>query len=102
MPFYLSIKPQVIEVKIPDYQYEKMHEAEAKADEILKTVPGLHFIGVFFTDENTPPRLITNLIQRGYKLYSWTQYKYFDRFNKISSFFVLNGDHYIKLKPNKF
>jgi len=101
MPFFLSIKPQNTEVILPEHNFEKMHEAEAVAHNILNDCKGLHFVAVIFHDEHTPPRLITNLIQRGFKLYSWTQFKYFDRMNKISAFFVLNGEHYIKLKPNK-
>lgn len=99
MPFYLSLKPQNTEIKLPVNNFDKIHEAEQKADEILQNCKGLHFVGIFFYDENTPPRLITNLIQKGYKLYTWTQYKLFDRTNRILSFFVLNGEHYIKLKP---
>lgn len=101
MPFYLSLKPQKTEIQLPEYEFEKMYDAENKGYEILQNCKGLHFVGIFFKDENTPSRLITNLIQKGYKLYSWTQYKYFDKFNKIDNFFVLNGDHYIKLKPFK-
>ena len=99
MPFYLSLKPQNTEIKLQENNFDKMHDAERKADEILYNCPGLHFVAVFFYDEHTPPRLITNLIQRGFKLYSWTQFKMFDRTGRISSYFVLNGEHYIKLKP---
>lgn len=102
MPFYLSLKPQNTEVVLPEYKFAKIYEAEEKADEILKTYKGLYFVAILFADENTPYRLITNILQKGYKLYSWTQFQYFDRFNKIDKFFVLNGEHYIKLKPNKY
>ena len=98
MPFFLSLKPQETNINLPKHEFNKMHEAEAAADQLLKDCPGLLFVGVFFADDNTPPRLITNLVQKGFRLYSWTQFKYFDRFNKIAAYFVLNGDHYIKLK----
>lgn len=98
MPFYLSIKPQESNIKLPEVEYDKMYEAETKASEILSNCPGLHFIAIMFKDENTPSRLISNLIQKGYGLYSWTQYKYFDKIRRIDSFFVLNGEHYIKLR----
>ena len=62
----------------------------------MKTYAGLYYVGVFFSDEHTPTRLITNIVQRGYKQVSWTQYKYFDRLNRIKSYFVLNGNHYVK------
>ena len=97
MPFTLSLKPQQTEVILPAYQFKTIYEAENKADEILKTYAGLYYVGVFFSDEHTPTRLITNIVQRGYKQVSWTQYKYFDRLNKIKSYFVLNGNHYVKL-----
>jgi hypothetical protein len=99
MPFYLSLKPQNTEIQLPENQYEKMYDAEAKGYEILQNCKGLHFVAIFFKDEHTPPRLITNLIQKGFKLYSWTQFKMFDKSNRIDTFFVLNGEHYIKLKP---
>lgn len=101
MPFTLSLKPQQTEVILPAYTFVSIHEAEHKADEILKAYPGLYFVAIFFSDEHTPSRLITNIVQKGYKRVTWTQYKYFDRFNKISAFFVLNGEHYVKLKPYK-
>lgn len=97
MPFTLSLKPQQTEVVLPKYEYNNIHQAESKADEILKTFPGLCYVGIFFSDDNTPTRLITNIIQRGYKQVSWSQYKMFDRFNRIKSYFVLNGNHYVKL-----
>jgi hypothetical protein len=97
MPFTLSLKPQQTEVILPAYQFKTIYEAENKADEILKTYSGLYYVGVFFSDEHTPTRLITNIVQRGYKQVSWTQYKYFDRFNRIKNYFVLNGNHYVKL-----
>jgi hypothetical protein len=97
MPFTLSLKPQQTEVILPRYEFNNMHDAESKADEILKTFPGLYFVAIFFSDEHTPNRLITNVIQRGYKHVSWSQYKMFDRYNRIKAFFVLNGNHYVKL-----
>lgn len=99
MPFYLSIKPQESNIKLPWVEYDKIHEAETKATEILTNCPGLYFIAILFQDENTPSRLISNVIQKGFSRYSWTQYKLFERSNRINSFFVLNGDHYIKLNP---
>ena len=98
MPFYLSLKPQETNIKLPEYEYEKTQDAESKANEILYNCPGLHFVAVMFKDEHTPARLISNVIQKGYVKYNWTQYKMFDRFNRVIEFFVLNGEHYIKLK----
>ena len=97
MPFTISLKPQQTEVILPKYEFNNMHDAENKADEILKTFSGLYFVAIFFSDEHTPTRLITNVIQRGYKQVTWSQYKMFDRFNRIKAFFVLNGNHYVKL-----
>lgn len=101
MPFTISLKPQETSVILPKYEFNNMHEAESKADEILKTLPGVYFVGIYFSDEHTPTRLITNIIQTGYKQVTWSQYKYFDRYNRINKFFVLNGNHYVKLKTNK-
>lgn len=101
MPFFISIRPQQTEVKIPYTEYEKFDQAENEAKNVLNKYAGLYFVGVYFHDEETPARCISNLIQNGFSLYSWTQYKYFDKMNKIRDFFVLNGNHYIKLKPKK-
>lgn len=98
MPFYLSLKPQETEITLPAVWIEKIQEAQSRAHEVLKSYPGLKYVGIFYKDDITPPRLISNVIQKQYKQYTWTQYKMFERFNRIDKFFVLNGDHYIKLK----
>jgi hypothetical protein len=99
MPFILSLKPQQTEVIISENNYEKFEQAEIMARDILYQYPGLYFVGIYFFDDETPTRLISNLVQTGYNLYSWNQYKYFDKINRIKDYFVLNGNHFIKLKP---
>jgi hypothetical protein len=99
MPFILSLKPQETEIVLPPTNFDKFDHAETIARDILHNYPGLYFVGIYFYDDETPNRLVTNLIQNGYSLYTWTQYKYFDKINRIKDFFVLNGNHYIKLKP---
>lgn len=101
MPFILSLRPQQTEVKLPNVHFEKFDQAEQQAKDILYQYPGLYFVGIYFFDDETPNRLISNLIQTGYTMYTWTQYKYFDKINRIRDYFVLNGNHFIKLKPLK-